>query len=109
MEKAIQSFDGITEWQDILGFLNKILKLLQNTKYTQIPKKLLLAKRLAQTMNPALPPGVHQKAIEVYQQIFLTSKVIIVFIETLQYAQDIHLWSMGLFPFLQHASMSVKV
>lgn len=31
-----------------------------------------MAKRLAQCLNPALPAGVHSKALEVYAQIFKT-------------------------------------
>jgi hypothetical protein len=102
MEKALQSFDGITEWQDIIGFLQRVLKLLQSFKFSEIPQKLVLAKRLAQTLNPALPSGVHQKSLLVYQAIFETTGVH-------QYSKDLGLWSMGLFPFCQHASMSVKV
>jgi hypothetical protein len=102
MDKVLQSFDGITEWQDIIGFLQRVLKLLQSAKFSEIPQKLVLAKRLAQTLNPALPSGVHQKSLLVYQCIFETTGV-------QQYSKDLGIWSMGLFSFCQHASMSVKV
>jgi hypothetical protein len=35
-------------------------------KFPVIPQKLTLAKRLAQCMNPALPSGVHLKALDTY-------------------------------------------
>jgi hypothetical protein len=38
--------------------------------YPEIPRKLLVAKRLAQCLNRALPSGVHQRALDVYGYIF---------------------------------------
>ena len=70
IEKALTFFDSINEWQDFIGFLSRILKILQQHKSTDIPKKIILSKRLAQTLNPALPAGAHQKALEVYSLIF---------------------------------------
>lgn len=35
-----------------------------------IPFKHVIAKRLAQCLNPSLPSGVHQKALEIYAYIF---------------------------------------
>lgn len=40
--------------------------------YTDIPRKLIVAKRLAQCLNPALPSGVHQRALDVYSHILGT-------------------------------------
>lgn len=39
-------------------------------QFKEIPRKLIVAKRLAQCLNPALPTGVHQRALEVYSHIF---------------------------------------
>jgi hypothetical protein len=75
MEKAISAFDGITEWQDIIGFLSKIHKLIKGSTFSDIPKKALLAKRLAQTLSSGLPSGVHQKSLQVYQAIFESAGV----------------------------------
>ena len=41
-----------------------------NSKFNAIPKKITIGKRLAQCMHPALPGGVHLKALEVYNTIF---------------------------------------
>jgi hypothetical protein len=38
--------------------------------YSEIPRKLIVAKRLAQCLNPALPSGVHAMALDVYGQVF---------------------------------------
>ncbi|KAF9312603.1 hypothetical protein BG003_006119 [Podila horticola] len=70
-------------------------------QYNVIPKSLTVAKRLAQCLNPALPAGVHGKTLDVYAYILET-------IGPDQLADDITLYSYGLFPFLQHASLSVK-
>lgn len=40
-----------------------------------VPHKVLVAKRLAQCLNPSLPSGVHQKTLEVYTYIFDLIKV----------------------------------
>lgn len=41
-----------------------------NAKYQVVPKKLTIGKRLAQCLHPALPSGVHRKALETYEIIF---------------------------------------
>lgn len=35
-----------------------------------VPRKLTIGKRLAQCLHPALPSGVHRKALETYEIIF---------------------------------------
>ncbi len=37
---------------------------------SDIPHKSLVAQRLSQCLNPALPAGVHQEALKVYTYIF---------------------------------------
>jgi hypothetical protein len=39
-------------------------------QFKDIPRKLIVAKRLSQCLNPALPTGVHQRALDVYAHIF---------------------------------------
>ena len=38
-------------------------------QFKEIPRKLLVAKRLSQCLNPALPNGVHQRALDVYSHV----------------------------------------
>ncbi|KAI1316511.1 hypothetical protein EDD11_009924 [Mortierella claussenii] len=102
VERNLQSFDSVNEWADVNPFLLKIMRSFQAyPQYTVIPRSLTVAKRLAQCLNPALPAGVHGKTLDVYAYILET-------IGPDQLAEDITLWSYGLFPFLQYASLSVK-
>lgn len=102
VERNLQSFDSVNEWADVNPFLLKIMRSFQAyPQYTVIPRSLTVAKRLAQCLNPALPAGVHGKTLEVYAYILET-------IGPDQLAEDLALWSYGLFPFLQYASLSVK-
>ncbi|KAF9924707.1 hypothetical protein FBU30_005377 [Linnemannia zychae] len=102
VERNLQSFDNVNEWADVNPFLLKIMRSFQAyPQYTVIPRSLTVAKRLAQCLNPALPAGVHGKTLEVYAYILET-------IGPDQLAEDITMWSYGLFPFLQHAALSVK-
>lgn len=41
-----------------------------NLKYSLLPRRLIIGKRLAQCLHPALPSGVHLKALETYEVIF---------------------------------------
>ena len=68
VQSVLKAFDGAKEWPDVIKCLNKLAKALDNKKYEKfvtIPEKLTLCKRLAQCLNPSLPAGVHQKALEV--------------------------------------------
>lgn len=38
-------------------------------QFKEIPRKVIVAKRLSQCLNPALPTGVHQRALDVYAHI----------------------------------------
>jgi len=51
-----------------------------------IPEKALLARRLAQSVNPILPNGVHRRALDAY-------RVILARIGREQLARDLALWT----------------
>lgn len=70
VSKALASFDAVNEWADFISFLGRLSKTLASSPLPCIPDKLVISKRLAQCLNPALPAGVHQKALEVYGIIF---------------------------------------
>ncbi|KAI8330957.1 Dopey, N-terminal-domain-containing protein [Choanephora cucurbitarum] len=102
VEKNLQSFDAVNEWADIISFLGRLLKSFQAyPQFSIIPRKQLVAKRLAQCLNPGFPAGVHQKTLDVYAFILKT-------IGSDQLAIDLALWSTGLFPFVQYAATHVK-
>jgi hypothetical protein len=73
----------------------------QPVNITIIPSKAIVARRLAQCLNPTLPSGVHQKAIEVYNYIFTT-------IGPQQLSKDLQLYLPGLAPTLSFASLTVR-
>lgn len=51
-------------------FLSVSQALQSNLRYSLLPKRLIIGKRLAQCLHPALPSGVHLKALETYEVIF---------------------------------------
>ncbi|XP_057708594.1 protein dopey-2 [Corythoichthys intestinalis] len=102
IEKALRNFESSSEWADLISSLGKLNKALQsNLRYSLLPKRLVIGKRLAQCLHPALPSGVHLKALETYEVIF---KII----GTKWLAKDLFIYSSGLFPLLGHAAMAVK-
>ncbi|XP_069492220.1 protein DOP1B isoform X2 [Ambystoma mexicanum] len=102
IEKALRNFESSSEWADLISSLGKLNKGLQsNLKYSLLPRRLIISKRLAQCLHPALPSGVHLKALETYEIIF---KII----GTKWLAKDLFLYSSGLFPLLANAAMSVR-
>jgi hypothetical protein len=71
----LASFDTAQQdWADYISFLGRLLKALQvhPPDVRLIPDSHIVATRLAQCLNPALPSGVHQKALEVYGFVFST-------------------------------------
>ncbi|NXF72355.1 DOP2 protein, partial [Sclerurus mexicanus] len=102
IEKALRNFESSSEWADLISSLGKLSKALQsNLKYSLLPRRLIISKRLSQCLHPALPSGVHLKALETYEIIF---KII----GTKWLAKDLFLYSSGLFPLLANAAMSVR-
>ncbi|KAG6086955.1 hypothetical protein E4U30_000289 [Claviceps sp. LM220 group G6] len=104
VEKTLALFEtALEEWADYIAFLNKLLRTLQArpTSFHTIPAKALVAKRLSQCLNPALPSGVHQKTLELYQYIFTT-------IGNDGLSRDLPLYLPGLAPTLSFASLSVR-
>ncbi|KAI7962497.1 hypothetical protein MJO28_000591 [Puccinia striiformis f. sp. tritici] len=102
LERTLLSIDQVNEWADFITFLAKLLKTLQSyPQYSIIPHKLIVAKRLSQCLNPALPQGVHQRALDVYAYILTT-------IGQDGLRRDLQVWSAGLFPFFQYAATAVR-
>ncbi|XP_074662898.1 protein DOP1A-like [Tubulanus polymorphus] len=102
VEKALKSFENTSEWADLISALGKLNKvLLAHVKYPVVPRKVIIGKRLAQCLHPALPSGVHLKALETYEIIFKS-------IGSKHLGQDLFIYSAGLFPLLAYAAMNVK-
>ncbi|GIY38627.1 protein dopey-1 [Caerostris darwini] len=102
IDKALKNFEYTSEWADLISALGKLNKvLLSNVKYSIIPRRITISKRLAQCMHPALPSGVHLKALETYDIIFKC-------IGPTRLSQELFIYSAGLFPLLGNAAMNVR-
>ncbi|PVU96643.1 hypothetical protein BB561_001048 [Smittium simulii] len=102
IEKILQTFEYVTEWADITAFLAKLSRAFESFEvFDVIPEKTTVSKRLAQCLNPALPTGVHQKALSVYQQIFTQ-------IGKANLDADLRLYATGLYSFIRYASTIAK-
>ncbi len=102
IEKALKNFESSSEWADLISSLGKLKKvLLACPKYSHVPKRISICKRLAQCLHPALPSGVHLKALEVYRVLFEN-------IGQENLSKDLFLYANGLFPLLANAALSVK-
>ncbi len=97
VDRCLNSFDNVHEWADFIAFLKQLLKVRRNPvragftgtdyfylvktlqaylQFKEIPRKVIVAKRLSQCLNPALPTGVHQRALDVYTHILRVIGVI---------------------------------
>ncbi|XP_012258853.2 protein dopey-1 homolog isoform X2 [Athalia rosae] len=102
VDKALKNFEYTSEWADLISALGKLNKvLLSHMKFPVIPRRIKISKRLAQCMHPALPSGVHLKALETYDIIFKC-------MGTNRLSHELFIYSAGLFPLLGHAAMNVR-
>ena len=98
---ALRAFDKAGEWPDLLKYLQRLHKAVdKQTNFPIIPEKLLMTRRLAQCLNPALPGGVHMKALEVVESVFNK-------LDSDHIAQNLE-FGIGLFPLFRTASISVR-
>lgn len=102
VERALGLFDSTNEWADYIAFLSRLHRALQGgPDGADIPFKQTVAKCLAQCLTPALPSGVHQKALEVYASIFSI-------IGKDRLAKDLSLYLPGVSHTLSFGSLSVR-
>lgn len=100
IDRALGLWDNVAEWADYISFLGKLHKALKSHSFSTIPHSSLIATRLGQCIQPDLPSGVHQKALEVYNTAFSLLG------ENLD--KEIDLWIPGLIPLMPYASINVK-
>ncbi|GAA53094.1 protein dopey-1 homolog [Clonorchis sinensis] len=102
VDKSLKGFEYSTEWADLISALGRLIKVIQsNSKAGYIPRGFLIGKRLAQCLHPALPPGVHCKALECYDAIFRT-------VGPQRLVPDLPIYGAGLFSLLGPSAMAVK-
>ena len=96
-------------WSDLLPITREIYNLLDKTKefinFSKLSNKLLLAKRLAQCLNPECPSGVHEVVIDIYYIILHN----IVFFNETCLMDNLGIYACGLFPFYPNASLNNKL
>ncbi|XP_012276640.1 protein dopey-1 homolog isoform X2 [Orussus abietinus] len=102
VDKALKNFESTSEWADLISALGKLNKVLSShAKFPVIPRRIKISKRLAQCMHPALPSGVHLKALDTYDIIFKC-------MGTNRLSHELFIYSAGLFPLLGHSAMNVR-
>ncbi|KAI5192084.1 hypothetical protein NECID01_1793 [Nematocida sp. AWRm77] len=100
LEKQLELFRTATEWSDFVAYLTGLESILKMHKFSDIPKPCLLYRRLSQCLNPALPAGVHTKALSVY-------KIVISRIKKESLEKNVQILCLGLFSFYSHANLAV--
>lgn len=98
MDTACLQFERAQEWADLIHYLQRVQRILN--KYSMlpvIPDKVLVAKRIYQCLNPALPSGVHKTTLETIELIFSR-------IGPDRLARDLAFYSEGIFPLYRHAT-----
>lgn len=77
-EKILPRFNNAKEWSDLMTIIKNFkdnLKKYSDFNLAHLTDKVLLAKRLAQSLNPTLPGGLHEITLEVYDLIFENIRV----------------------------------
>ena len=95
-------------WSDLLPMSQEILshfiKNDETINFSKITTKHMLAKRLAQCLNPEFPNGVHEVILDIYKA--LLSNIFKNQDGSIQ--ENLGLYLSGLFPFFSHASLPNK-
>ena len=109
LTNILSSSSGAASWSDLLPFTKEILQLLEKRKdefdFSFLTDRITLSKRLAQCLNPECPGGVHEVVIKIYTIIFqnILSK------NNNKLADNLGIYSSGLFPFFSYASIANKL
>ena len=117
-EKTIEKFNSklssklaaaatAKSWSDLLPIMKDIysfLKINNTYNFDKIVDKLLLGKRLAQSLNPECPGGLHEVTLDVYE-ILLKN---IMTQNNNKLMENLHVYAYGLFPFFPNATIPNK-
>ncbi len=83
-DKILPRFNNAKDWSDLMTIIKNLkenVKKYNNCNMFQISDKNLLSKRLAQSLNPSLPDGLHEITLEVYDILFENIRVNIINID----------------------------
>ena len=103
LEILLPRFSNIQDWADVEKWLKRVKKLFEVKKSPFITQKNILFRRLAQSLHPSLPLGVHSTVLDIYN----------LFLENLKISpeniiNDLHHVTLGLFPYAQICSNQIK-
>lgn len=107
-EKILPKFNNAKDWSDLMTIMKHLkenLKKYNSFNMAKMSEKVLLSKRLAQSLNPILPDGLHEITLEVYDILYDNIRSN----NGNSLGADLGLYSSGLFPFFQFARMGNKV
>ena len=77
-EKILPRFNNAKDWSDLMTIIKNLkenVKKYNDCNMFLISDKVLLSKRLAQSLNPSLPDGLHEITLEVYDMLFENIRV----------------------------------
>jgi hypothetical protein len=107
-DKILPKFNNAKDWSDLMQILKNLKENLRKYKdfnMYNVTEKITLSKRLAQCLNPkSLPSGLHEIALELYDTIFENIRQN----QNNYLGDDLALYSVGLFPFFQFATVPNK-
>jgi hypothetical protein len=107
-EKILPKFNNAKDWSDLMTIMKHLkenLKKYNTFNMAKMSEKVLLSKRLSQSLNPILPDGLHEITLEVYDMLYENIRSN----NGNSLGPDLGLYSSGLFPFFQFARMGNKV
>lgn len=98
--KRLDAFKTAKEWSDFISLLSSLDSTIKKFSIPDVPRKKLLFKRLNQCLNPVLPAGIHNKALETYALVFER-------ISRENLVKDFDFLTLGLFTFSAHCRILV--
>ena len=109
LSSILSRFNNASEWSDLNSILKDLNSLLdkfseEDIDLSAIKDKIILSKRLAQCLNPLLPSGLHEITLTTYDKVLSN----IMDHNNNSLGEDLALYSSGLFPFFQNASVQNK-
>ena len=109
-DKILSQFIAAKEWGDLLSILKGLITYIKKQiekkeiNLSLLIDKVTISKRLAQCLNPQLPAGVHETALEIYE--IILKDILIKNNNCL--GESLGYYASGLFPFFQNASINNK-
>ena len=107
LTNILNSSSNAKAWSDLIPIAKEILSHLNkhlDLEFAKLSNRYILAKRLAQCLNPECPGGVHEVVLDIYEVILhnIISK------NETKLMDNLGIYACGLFPFFPNASLANK-